>query len=163
MTMTAEKMMNEYKSMKKELRVLEFQLGNFQGVSEDDVISSMVFGCHSDTERVQTSGTSDKTAMTALRYKEVMERENEQWFDFLWNRYRYVKEEVDFFETSVRYLPDELGNIVMDMIEKVSWDNLCEKYDVCRTTISNRKKEAMKQLNESYRLRDMQTEQFMLS
>ena len=34
-------MMKEYKNMKKELTVTEFQLRQFQGVSEQDMIDSM--------------------------------------------------------------------------------------------------------------------------
>lgn len=40
--MTAEVMMKEYKNMKKELTVTEFQLRQFQGVSEQDMIDSML-------------------------------------------------------------------------------------------------------------------------
>ena len=41
--MTAEVMMKEYKNMKKELTVTEFQLRQFQGVSEQDMIDSMLY------------------------------------------------------------------------------------------------------------------------
>ena len=40
--MTAEVMMKEYRNMKKELTVTEFQLRQFQGVSEQDMIDSML-------------------------------------------------------------------------------------------------------------------------
>lgn len=161
--MTAERMIKEYGEMKKELAVLRFQISHFEGMDEKDMIVSMLYGGHDETERVQTSNISDRTASIALNYRKQMARENDEWFDFLWDRYHYVKEEVEFFETTVGFLPEELGGIIMDMIEKMSWDTICEKYDICRTTVSNRKKEAVKQLNEAYRLRDIQTERFMLS
>ena len=63
--MTAEVMMKEYKNMKKELTVTEFQLRQFQGVSEQDMIDSMLYS-HQEGERAQTSTLSDKTAKTAL-------------------------------------------------------------------------------------------------
>ena len=47
--MTAEVMMNEYRNMKRELTVTEFQLRQFQGVSEQDMIDSMLYSpgqCH---------------------------------------------------------------------------------------------------------------------
>lgn len=161
--MTAEQMMKEYKSMKRELQVLEFQVSQFQGVSENDIIETMCHGNHDNTEWVQTSGTSDKTASVALKYKNVMERENDEWFDFLWSRYQHIKEELDFFEECLKFLPDDMGNIMMDLINRVSWDEIAEKYYVSRTTIQNRRDRAMKELNECYRLRDMQIESFMLS
>lgn len=77
--MTAEVMMKEYKNMKKELTVTEFQLRQFQGVSEQDMIDSMLYS-HQDGERVQTSTLSDKTANIAIKYKAAMERENDEWY-----------------------------------------------------------------------------------
>ena len=56
--MTADAMMKEYKNMKKELTVTEFQLRQFQGVSEQDMIYSMLYS-HQEGERVQTSIGSD--------------------------------------------------------------------------------------------------------
>ena len=76
--MTAEVMMKEYKNMKKELTVTEFQLRQFQGVSEQDMIDSILYS-HQEGERVQTSTLSDKTANIAIKYKAAMERENDEW------------------------------------------------------------------------------------
>ncbi len=95
--MTAEVMMKEYKNMKKELTVTEFQLRQFQGVSEQDMIDSMLYS-HQEGERVQTSTLSDKTANIAVKYKAAMERENDEWYGFLFHRYMFLKEELDFFE-----------------------------------------------------------------
>ena len=91
--MTAEAMMKEYKNMKKELTVTEFQLRQFQGVSEQDMIDSMLYS-HQEGERVQTSTLSDKTANIAIKYKAAMERENDEWYDFLFHRYMFLKEEL---------------------------------------------------------------------
>ena len=162
--MTAEIMMKEYDAMKKELSVLEFQISHFTGVEENDVILSMFYGHHDDTERVQTGTVSDKTASIAINYRKVMDKENDEWFDFLWERYRYVKEEVDFFETCIRCLPQELSCIMQDMISgDLSWDELSDKYHISRASVGNYRKNAIKQLNEAYRLRDMMQETFMLS
>ncbi len=162
--MTAETMMKEYGAMKKELAVLEFQISHFTGVSENDVIVSMLYGRHDDTERVQTSNISDKTASIAMNYRKVMARENDEWFEFLWDRYRYVKEEVEFFETVIRYLPEELSGIIQDMISGgLSWEEIADKYHISRASVGNYRKNAVKQLNEAYRLRDMTQEAFMLS
>jgi hypothetical protein len=161
--MTAEQMVKEYTNLKRELQVLEFQIGQFRGVSEEDIIDSMCRGGHDDSERVQTSGTSDKTASVAIRFRRVMEKENDEWFDFLWSRYRYVKEEIDFFESCLRFMPDHRGDILMDLTMKVSWEVIAAKYDISRTTIQNRRNKAMQELRECYRMRDLQTETYMLS
>ena len=82
--MTAEIMMKEYSSMKKELSILEYQLQQFKGVDENDIIMSMQFS-HQEGDRVQTSTLSDKTASIAMNYRKIMKQENDEWFDFLWN------------------------------------------------------------------------------
>ena len=101
--MTAEVMMNEYRNMKRELTVTEFQLRQFQGVSEQDMIDSMLYS-HQEGERVQTSTLSDKTANIAINLKSAVERENDGWYDYLFQRYKYLKEELDFFEYAVSRL-----------------------------------------------------------
>ncbi len=45
--MTAERMFKEYKNLKKEQGILLFQLEQFSGIEESDVIDSMMFG-HAD-------------------------------------------------------------------------------------------------------------------
>lgn len=111
--MTAEVMMKEYKNMKKELTVTEFQLRQFQGVSEQDMIDSMLYS-HQEGERVQTSTLSDKTANIAIKYKAAMERENDEWYDFLFHRYMFLKEELDFFEHAVNGLDERHRSIITD-------------------------------------------------
>lgn len=160
--MRAEAMMNEYHTMKKELSVLDFQLSQFKGVDESDIIHSMTLAHPEGSDRVQTSNISDKTATVALNYRQVMERENDEWFNFLWNRYRYINEEVAFFENCVGALPDILPTLVMDLIEKnETWDELSLKYSVGRSTITKYRKKAIVLLDEMYELRDRQTEAYI--
>lgn len=162
--MRAETMMKEYKTMKKELTILEFQLGQFKGVSEEDMILSMQLSHPDGDERVQTSTLSDKTAKVAMNYKKIVERENDEWFDFLWKRYYRIKEELEFFESSIKELSGVLPEVIMDLLdEDTTWDNMMNKYHVSRNMISKYKKSAMKELNERYQIRDMQIESFILS
>lgn len=162
--MTAERMMKEYEGMKRELSVLEIQIERFHGVDERDIISSMLYGHGENTDRVQTSGISDKTAKIAMNYRKVMERENEDWLDFLWERYKRIYEEVDFFEKCIKSLPEELSRLFMDMVQKkLTWDEISDKYCLSRSSLSRHRSSAIKKINEAYSLRDMQKEEFMLS
>lgn len=162
--MRAEAMFKEYGIMKKELTVLQFQMSQFKGVDENDIILSMQFSHPEGGDRVQTSNISDKTASVAMNYKKIAELENDEWFNYLWNRYRYISEEVAFFESSVAALPDILPNLIMDMLEKSeTWDDLMYKYNIGRSTISKYKKRAIALLDEVYELRDRQTEAYILS
>ena len=114
--MTAETMMKEYKSLKRELSVTGFQLHRFEGISENEMIESMLYSRH-EGERVQTSTLSDKTAGIAVNYRKIMERENDGWYQYLFNRYLYLSEEIDFFERSVSALSGQLPGVVMDLVE----------------------------------------------
>lgn len=161
--MTAEMMMKEYSNMKRELSILEFQLQQFKGASEDDIIMSMHFS-HQEGDRVQTSTLSDKTASVAMNYKKVLDRENDEWFAFLRNRYHFLREELDFFEHSVEQLEGSLSGIIRDLLNKeLTWDYIAGKYHVSTSMISKYKKTALKELNACYELRYRQAEAFMLS
>ena len=115
--MTAEVMMKEYKNMKKELTLTEFQLRQFQGVSEQDMIDSMLYS-HPEGERVQTSTLSDKTANIAIKYRTAIERENDEWYEFLFHRYMFLKEELEFFEHAVSRLEEKHRSIITDLLDE---------------------------------------------
>lgn len=162
--MRAEQMMNEYKSMKKELGILEFQLSQFKGLTEDDIILSMQLSHPDGDERVQTSTLSDKTAKVAMNYRKIMERENDEWYKFLWERYKKMTEEVTFFESSVQKLSGVFPELIMDLLDDdITWDEMMIKYHISRTTISKYRKRAIMELNEQYEIRDRQIESFILS
>jgi len=162
--MNAETMFREYRNLKRELCVLEFQLKQFQGIQEDDLIEAMSLSRPESTDRVQTSSVSDKTAKVAMNYRQMAERENDEWFQFLWNRCRLICEELSFFEHSVFGLSGILPDVVMDLVcGDLSWDEMMSKYNVSHAMIGKYKKMAIKQLDMGYELRDRQTEAFILS
>lgn len=149
--------------MKRELQITLFQLHRFEGVSEKDIILSMQLGRRDDCERVQTSTLSDKTAKVAMNYKNIMERENDEWFAYLFHRYEYLKEETDFFEESVSALPGVLPDVIMDLLDgELTWENIAEKYHVTTAMIAKYKKKALKELDTVFEMRDRQTESYML-
>lgn len=162
--MKAEMMMKEYRQMKMELQVTEMQLSRFTGVSENDIISSMVFSHPDNEERVQTSTLSDKTAKVAMNYRKVMERENDEWYDFLLKRYRKLSEEISFFEESVRRLPGCLPEIIMDLLgEDATWDEVAVRHHISRRTVGNYRKQAIKELDAMYAVRESCVADYMLS
>jgi hypothetical protein len=162
--MRAETMMQEYQNMKKELTILKFQLGQFKGASEEDVILSMQLSHPNGDEKVQTSILSDKTAKVAMNYRQIIERENDEWFNFLWERHRKVNEEMNFFEESVRNLSGILPIFIMKMVSGEStWDDLAAEYDISRRSVGNYKKKAIAELNKAYQLREGCVQEFILS
>lgn len=162
--MRAEAMFKEYGIMKKELAVLQFQMSQFKGVDENDIILSMQFSHPEGGDRVQTSNISDKTASVAMNYKKIAERENDEWFTYLFCRYRYINEEVAFFENSVAALPGNLSGVMKDLIGgELTWENIALKYHVTTAMIAKYKKKALSELEAMYEVRDRQTEAYILS
>jgi len=108
---------------------------------------------------VQTSTLSDKTANIAVKYKAAMERENDEWYGFLFHRYMFLKEELDFFEHAVNGLDERHRSIITDLLdEDMTWDIMM----VSHTMIAKYRKAALKELDKQYELRDRQVEAFVL-
>ena len=161
--MDVERIFKEYREWKRNLALLEFELGRFQGIPYEDVIESLCFS-KPQGERVQTSGTSDKTGMTAMVYRQVKERLDDEWFDFLLGRYKQIKEEMDFLEYAIRQLSGRLPEIIWDMIIKqVSWQELMIKYNVSHAMVGKYRKKAVEELKRIYELRGHQTDSYLLS
>ncbi|WP_394526830.1 hypothetical protein [Lacrimispora sp. JR3] len=161
--MDVERIFKEYREWKHSLALLEFELGRFQGIPYEDVIESLCFS-KPQGERVQTSGTSDKTGMTAMVYRQVKERLDDEWFDFLLGRYKQIKEEMDFLEYAIRQLSGRLSEIIWDMIiEQSSWQELMIKYNVSHAMVGKYRKKAVEELKRIYELRGQQTDSYLLS
>jgi len=160
--MRAGEVLDKYQELKKEQKVLKFQLSRFDGVTERDIIESMTFS-HVDGERVQTSGTSDKTGKIAVNYKKIADKENEEWLKYLISRLEYVEAEIDFFEYTVKSLANGIGDIMWDMVvECMSWNAIEEKYHISHATLGRYRKTAISDLDAIYEMRDKQTEIYML-
>lgn len=161
--MDVEKIFKDYGKWKRDMGLLEFELSRFEGVPYDDVIESLCFS-NPQEERVQTSGVSDKTGKTAIIYRQVKERMDDEWFDFLIGQYKSIKEEREFFEYAVRQLSGKLPEMIEDMImRKMTWRELSGKYDVSETMIAKYRKKAMAELAAIYQQRAQTSEQYFLS
>lgn len=161
--MDVEKLFKEYDKWKKDMKFLEFELSRFQGVPYDDVIESLCFS-NPQEERVQNNSISDKTGKTALIYRQVKERMDDEWFEFLLERYQSLKEQTDFFEYAVEQLSGRLPEVIRDMVmEKMSWQELMIKYRVSHAMIGKYRKKALEELQMIYTLRNQHSDNYMLS
>ncbi len=161
--MDVEKLFKEYDKWKKDMKFLEFELSRFQGVPYDDVIECLCFS-NPQEERVQNSSISDKTGKTALIYRQVKERMDDEWFEFLLERYQSLKEQTDFFEYAVEQLSGRLPEVIRDMVmEKMSWQELMIKYRVSHAMIGKYRKKALEELQMIYTLRNQHADNYMLS
>lgn len=160
--METEKLFKEYRSWKKDMGLLEFELSRFEGVPYEDVIRSMCLG-RPQGERVQGGGTSDKTGNAAVKYRQVKERLDDDWFDYLLGRYQAVKEELEFFEYAVGQLSGRLPEVVRDMVmEDMTWRELSEKYSVSEAMIGKYRKRALAEMKELYLMRERTAGQYLL-
>lgn len=160
--MDTEKLFKEYRSWKKDMGLLEFELSRFEGVPYEDVIRSMCLS-QSQGERVQGGGTSDKTGNAAVKYRQVKERLDDDWFEYLLGRYQAVKEELEFFEYAVGQLSGRLPEVVRDMVmEDMTWRELSEKYSVSEAMIGKYRKRALAEMKELYLMRERTAGQYLL-
>ena len=158
-----EALIRDYQKNKMELKCLEHQIRNFRGISENEMIDTMYF-TQPEGERVQTSGVSDKTAKIAMSYRERMDAMNEEWYQHLEKKYASLAEEVGFFESAVKALPGEMGEIMQDMIfSQASWDELADKHFVGRTTIWRYRQKAIDELVVLYEKHEAEMTAYMLS
>jgi len=162
MSLRVEKLLKEYPMLIRERNCLAHQIAHFHGFTAEDVIQSM-YTPRMDGERVQTSGTSDKTAQIALNYQERMDRINREWFDHLENKLRILNEELQFLESALGSLSKKLPDIMRDMvIGQMTWDSLSDKYFVSRRMIGKYRRKAIEELDVLYEHRDKETAAYIL-
>lgn len=160
--MDVEKLFKEYRNWKRDMGLLEFELSRFEGVPYDDVIESLCLS-QPQEERVQSGSTSDKTGKTAIIYRQVKERLDDEWFDYLIERYKNAKENVDFFEYAIRQLSGRLPEIMRDMVvEEMPWRELERKYHVSHAMIGKYRKKAVVELSSLYENRERHSETYLL-
>lgn len=159
--MKIEKIIKQYDEMKKELKLLDFQLSRFEGITEEDVIDTMTFS-HPEGDKVMTSGTTDKTFSIATKYKNIVEKENDEWYEFLIRRRIHLSEEVDFFEQCIDSVSH--SDIVKAIfIQKMSWTEVERLFSLSHAAVGKYRKQALKELEEIYFTRDKQLESYLLS
>ena len=158
-----EALIRDYPKNKMELKCLEHQIRNFRGISENEMIDTMYF-TQPEGERVQTSGVSDKTAKIAMSYRERMDAINEEWYQHLEKQYFSLAEEISFFESAVKALPGEMGEIMQDIVfSQTSWEEVADKHYVSRRTIGRYRQKAIDKLVVLYEKHEAEMLAYMLS
>jgi len=158
-----ESLLKEYPKLKMELKCLEHQISNFEGISETDMIESL-YHQKAEGDRVQTSRVSEKTANIAISYRKKMERINKEWREHLEKKYAIISEEIVFFESAIHALSGELPNFISDLVfEGLTWDELTLKYHICRTSVAKYRKKAINELIILYLIHEKELAEYLLS
>ena len=162
--MRAETMFKEYKNMKREMDSLRIQLESATGISVDDMIKCMTFSSTLDGDRVQTSNISDVTSRIAMEYRKRMWQENEAYYKFLYERYSGIKKELDFFVSAIRSLGGKRSEVLLALVvDGLTWDEISYQFGVCRKTITNYRKTAIKDIDVLYEKAQTDEMTFLLS
>ena len=162
MSARVQKLLKEYPKLIRERNCLVHQIAHFRGVTAEEVIESM-YTPRMDGERVQSSGTSDKTAHIALNYQERMDRYNRERFEFLERRLRLLTDELAFFESALESLSGRLPEIMKDLvIYQSTWDSVQDKHHIGRATLSAYRKQAIVELDELFAAKDRAEIAFLL-
>lgn len=161
--MRAEDMFDQYKKMRQELSMIAYQLSHFTGISEEEIIEALTFE-KPEGEKVQTSHISHKTETIALKLREIVEKENDEWYSYLLDRYQYLDNEISFFEHCVKEMGEKKSDIVFELLDgDLTWDAIADEYGVSRSLLGVYRKAAIKEINKKYKLREDQEMAFLLS
>lgn len=119
---------------------------------------------HEDGERVQTSGTSDKTAKIAMGYQDKLERINDELLKPMQKKYIALDTEITFLESSIRCLPDNLSEVMIGLVlEGHTWEEVSNEMFVSVTKLQKLRKAAIEALVRVYQRREAQQVRFLLS
>lgn len=159
----AERLFSNYQVMQKEVRLLRSQLEHFVGITEAEMIDSMVFGGQLDMPRVTKTKRHDGAETIALSFREKTVAANRDLYQFLSERYLHLVQELAFFEMAVKQLPEELAQFVVALVvEEKSWEDVAELCHISRSSISYWKKKAIKELTMIYQLKQQQLADYLL-
>ena len=147
-------MFTHYKSMCKELAMVSYEIAHFTGISQEDIIEALTF-IRFDGDRIQFSGIQRRTEMIALNSKEIAVNENHEWLDYLLKRYEYLDDEISFFEFCIRQMGEKKSDIIFELLDgDLTWDQIANAYYISRSMVAVYRKEAIKELNRCYEMRD---------
>lgn len=161
--MKAEDMLNKYKDMRSELTMIAYQISHFTGIDEEEIIEALSFS-HPDGDPVMTSEVSDTTGKIAIKIKELVKKENNDWYQYLLDRYQELNDEICFMEYVIRSMGDKKADILLELMDgALTWDEIADQYCVSRSLIGVYRKEAVKELERGYKVRNEQETAYLLS
>jgi len=132
-----------HREIKQNLCVRQFQISNFSGLGDDEVIAALTFSSP-DGEYVQNSNISDKSGRIALMYKNIADSEGMELLRSMVKTYQAQKRELDVFEHCITLLEPKLSEIITDMvIMKMPWNEIQAKHNISRTTLVRYRKKAV--------------------
>lgn len=143
-------LLEHYNQMRVEIDTLKFEMKNLKRMQDEEIIEALSFSA-SLGERVQSSGTSDKTANIALSYREKLERLRDDAKAAISVRLSTLVLTINRLDFYISKLPPVEGNILREYyIENYSWRDLQELKGVSAKTLIRHRDEALDKLVKLY-------------
>ena len=146
-------LLKNYHEIKRHLDRLNYEIKRFTGLSYEQVIETMNYAAP-EGERVQTSNISDKSGRLALSYRDYADQLNSDVMG-LAKEYHAQKDEMDILDYCIQLLEPSLSEIITDMyIERMTWDEMCNKYHISQRTLGRYRKVSIAQIAKSFVIGD---------
>lgn len=158
--MKAADMFKHYKEMQQELAMTAYEISHFTGISQEDIIEVLTF-LRTDDEAGHFRSSSRRTESIALIAKELTEKKNNEWYRYLLKRYEQLDDEISFFEFCIRQMGEKKADILFELLDgDLTWDQIADAYHVSRSLLGVYRKQAIKEIDRCYELRDKQRSDF---
>ena len=145
-------LLKQYHETKQALDIFKYQIETFTWISYDEGIEGLTF-TKPEGDRVQNNSVSDKSARIALIYRDVADKQNEEILREMLKRYCEQKNELDMLEYCIRQLEPRLSEIITDMVmNKMPWDEMCDKYHVSQPMLLKYRKKAVDEITKIFNL-----------
>ena len=141
-----------YPTMQEKLKLLRFELGKVARISEDEVMTSLAYGCQS-CEKISSGNADsrDKTLKVALSYKSMAEQMNSQAVAEIAHELGEVSTEIERVDYYLSLLsPDHEQVIRLIYFEKKTWYEIENETGFSRRTLTKRRSEAVDRLMPMY-------------
>jgi len=141
-----EYLLKNYNEIKCEIELLKLELKQRYEVTPVDIIQVLNFR-KPQGERVQTSGTSDKTGNVAMVFKKLAQRLNETEERDIKKSITATELEIARLDVCIEHLDDRLQRAIRCLyFEKKSWRETCSEIYISEKTLSKYRKKALKEI-----------------
>ena len=151
-----ENIISNYQDMVKEREQISQRLKELQNefLTDRDIIEALSFS-HPDDDRVQTSGTSDKTCKIALCYRDKKNKVLDDSYRYWTSRYNEINSEIETFEEAVKRLPGDLAEVMqLIVIDNNTWEQAETMLCMSRMSLHRVRKQAIDELVRIYRRKE---------
>lgn len=125
---------------------MRFELEHYQDVTLDETIEALSFAAP-EGERVQSSSISNKTSRVAMIYRKVNERWNLTSRQELERKIAANELELMKLECCLERLEIKVRGVIKDIyLNRLTWNEACERYYISEKTLSRYRKKGIEAL-----------------